>query len=136
MNEDLLKTLLGLRTDPTLAVVLYKQLFMGRYWVLVQKPVGSIESMSFLTYPTQDKIRELPAFTASDRRLVSELASTAGDAEGVQIEGSQLWPRMLDVVKTRECEVAIDPGEKYSIRLTREMILGMVIQYGSKQVRE
>ena len=43
MNADLLVTLMGLRVDPSLAVILYKQLFEGCYWVLVQKPVVNIE---------------------------------------------------------------------------------------------
>jgi type III secretion system (T3SS) SseB-like protein len=132
MNEDLLETLRALRSDPTRAVVLYEQLFRGRYWVLAQKPAEKLENMFFLTYPTRNEKRELPTFTAGNRELLSKLISQATDAVVVEIEGSRMWPRMYDVVKEGNCFVAVDPGEQYGIRLTKEMILGMINMYGTQ----
>ncbi|HTS17784.1 MAG TPA: SseB family protein [Verrucomicrobiae bacterium] len=131
MNEELLRTLRGLPKDPTLAVILYKQLFEGRYWALVQKPGGDLARMLFLTYPTRDGLRELPVFTAQDRRLLSKFSTEEPGAMTAELEGRSMWPRMLDIVKTRECEVAVDPTEQYGIRLTREMILAMISMYGT-----
>lgn len=76
-------------------------------------------------------MRELPAFTNQDRKLLAELASQLADVEILQVDGKRLWTRMLDIVKTSVYEVAIDPGESHGIRLTKEMILGMVNKYGS-----
>ncbi len=131
MNSELLKTLKGLRADPTLVVDLYPQLFNAQFWVLVQQPSGPLEEAMFLTYPTKDGIQELPIFTESNHKLLAQLVSLAGDAEVLPVEGNRLWPRLLDVVKTKVCEAAVDPGDVYGIRLTREMILGMVSKYGS-----
>jgi hypothetical protein len=44
-----------------------------------------------------------------------------------------LWKRLLDIVVTGQCEVAIDPMEAHGIRLTREMILSMVSKYSEGQ---
>jgi type III secretion system (T3SS) SseB-like protein len=131
VNSELLKTLKGLRADPTLAVDLYPQLFNAQFWVLVQQSSGPIEDAMFLTYPTKDGIQELPVFTDSNHKLLVELLSLAADAEVLPVEGDRLWPRLLDVVKTKVCEAAVDPRDVYGIRLTREMILGMVNKYGS-----
>ena len=131
VNLELLKTLKGLRADPTLVSNLYHELFNARLWVLVQQPVRAIEDMLFLTYPTKDGVRELPAFTAPDRELLVQLVSRTKDADVQRIEGKRLWSRLLGIVKTGVCEVAVDPGEVHGICLTREMILGMLNKYGS-----
>jgi hypothetical protein len=131
MNDDLLKTLHGLRQDRTLAIVLYEQLFKGRFWALIQKPVVSLEKMFFLNYPTPDDKRELPIFTADNRKLLLQLTSQFPDSVVVGTEGGNLWPRLLDVVSNvTNCDVAVDAGEQYGIRMTKEMILGMISIYG------
>lgn len=131
MNEQLLDTLRGFRTDLGLVVGLYRQLFEGRFWVLAQRPAERLETMLFLTYPTQDGIRELPVFTARDRSLLLQFTADLPDCVSIDVEGARLWPRLLEIVRTRECEAAVDPGEDYAIRVTREMILGMVSKFGT-----
>ena len=85
--------------------------------------------MAFLTYPTADRIRELPVFTAPDRATLAQLAAESG-AKTVEVDGISLWPRLLDIVKTGETEAAVDAGENYSIRLNLQMILTMVRVHG------
>jgi hypothetical protein len=133
MNEQLLETLRGFRQDLGLVVVLYQQLFEGRFWVLAQRPAEQLETMLFLNYPAQGGVRELPVFTARDRGLLTKFTAEVPDCMMVEIEGARLWPRLLDIVRTRELEAAVDPGEQYGIRLTREMILGMISQYETAQ---
>jgi len=131
MNKSLIKTLCDFRNDVTLVIGLYQQLFNSRFCVLAKKPAEDLQTMLFLTYPTKDGIRELPVFTEPHRDLLLNLSTELLDAITIEIDGKDLWPKMLDIVKTDECEVAIDPGEHYGIRLTQEMILGMVCQYGT-----
>ncbi|TAL28573.1 MAG: hypothetical protein EPN97_14475 [Alphaproteobacteria bacterium] len=71
-------------------------------------------------------MRELPIFTDPKHHLVSQLSAQTADSMVIEAEGKSLWPRMLNIVVTGECEVAVDPGEEHGIRITREMILGMV----------
>jgi hypothetical protein len=119
----LLDTLKALPTDPSRAVDLYSQLYAASLIALVQAgSEANLGSALFLTYPTRDKIRELPLFTS--REFV--LANLPADAVSITVSGSALWPRLLDIVKTGECEAAVDPGQKHGIRLKREMILGMI----------
>ena len=82
--------------------------------------------MEFLTYPSSG-MRELPLFTHPD----FVLSLDAPGAVLVHVQGQLLWPRLLDVVKTRECEAAVDPGQAHGVRLTREMIVGMVVTQGA-----
>ena len=122
----LLDTLKALPTDPARAVELYSQLYAASFIVIVQAGTeASLSSALFLTYPTPDDIRELPVF--SGREFV--LPNLPADAVSVTVAGSALWPRLLSVVKTGECEAAVDPGQTHGIRLRHEMILGMVSQY-------
>ncbi len=131
MNEELVQTLTQLRHDSSVAVDLYRQLFQGHYWALVQRADVPIQAMSFLTYATKDHIQELPVFTSQELPLLSRLESQ-GKSIRTYMTGPNLWSRMLDIVKTGQCEVAVDPGEKHGIRLTAEMVLGMISKYGSK----
>src|SRR5947208_2075606 len=130
MNDDLVANLQALRRDPAVVVNLYKQLFNARLVALVTDPTVPLKSLSFLTYPTPDGIRELPVFTSGERTILSRLEADGG-ARRVELDGTGFWLRMLDVVRTGECEVAVDAGEEYGIRITREILLGMVNQYGS-----
>jgi hypothetical protein len=131
MNNALIETLKGLRRDPALSVILYKQLFMGRFWAIAKKSTGKLENLSFLTYPSADNVRELPVFIDPKRHLLTEICSKLSDSMIIEVEGKSLWPRMLDIAKTGECVIAVDPGEEHGIRLTQEMILGMVKAYGN-----
>jgi hypothetical protein len=128
-NAELLRLLRGLRADPTLTVPLHESLFSAQLWALIEAP-APIADMSFLSYPSRDGLRELPVFTAEDRALLRQLAAESG-ALPTEVSGPAFWPKMLDVAKTGECEVAVDPGEAHGIRVTLQMALGMVQMYGS-----
>jgi hypothetical protein len=124
--STLLDTLKALSTDPSRVVDLYPQLYSASFIAFAQ--IGSEANLSsalFLTYPTQDEIRELPLFTS--REFV--LPNFPAEAVPITVPGSALWLRLLDIVKTGECEAAVDPGQKHGIRLKQEMILGMVSKY-------
>jgi hypothetical protein len=130
MNDALIETLKGMKKDPALAVILCEQLFRGRFWAIAQKSTDDLGNLAFLTYPSGGNVRELPVFSDPKRHLLTELSSELGDSMIIEVEGKNLWPRMLDTVKTGECEIAVDPGEEHGVRLTREMVLGMVNTYG------
>jgi hypothetical protein len=91
--------------------------------------------MAFLTYPAEDRVRELPAFTSANRTLLSQLQHNCDGVACLEVRGEDMWPRMLDIIQTGHCEVAVDPGEQHGVRITREMILGMVNTYGRKDPR-
>lgn len=115
--------LTGLRKDPTLVAQLYGQLFDAKYFSLVRKGTEhSLSATEFLTYNAKDGIKELPLFTA-DKFIISNLPH---QTMAIQLGGRLFWTRLLDVVETGKCEVAIDPGQPHGIRLTKEMILGMI----------
>jgi hypothetical protein len=127
MTTALIETLNGLQTDPTLVVNLYKQLFDATFFALVQEGTEkSLDTMQFLTYSTTDNIRELPLFT-DDKFILQNLAR---DAKTIKLGGTQFWTRLLDIIETGKCEVAINAGQAHGIRLNKEMILGMIGMYG------
>jgi hypothetical protein len=127
--DELLNTLKALASDPSKAIDLYRQLYPATFITFVQRgSETTLEAHSFLTYATATDIRELPLFTL--REYV--LTGFPDEALLVQMDGPHLWPRLLDVVETGKCEVAVDPGQPHGIRLNREMILGMTMQYGSR----
>ncbi|MEZ0260489.1 MAG: SseB family protein [Alphaproteobacteria bacterium] len=131
INHELIKTLEGLKNDPSLALALYQQLFFGHFWVIIPQSTGDVLDGGFLTYDGAGNIRELPFFTSPERHLLSQLHSQQNDSTIVEVEGKVLWPKMLDIVSRGELEVAVDPGEAHGIRITREMILGMVKLHGN-----
>jgi len=131
MNEELIDTLGRLQSDPTVVVDLYPQLYGARFWVISQASEKK-EPIQFLTYATGDEARELPAFTLSSRSLLSDLASQAPAARIQEVDGPFFWARILLLLQSESFFVAVDPGEKHGIRLTREMILGMVSLSASK----
>ena len=128
MNKALIETLQALPTDSSRVVDLYSQLYGGSYLVPVQAgSETSLETALFLIYPTPDGIRELPIFTSRDYVL----NNLPDNALFTTVRGADLWPRLLDVVKsTGNCEVAVDPGQSHGIRLSVSMILGMISSYG------
>jgi hypothetical protein len=126
MNEQLLVTLRGLKKNPALAIELYDQLFSARFWALVADPTVELSTMSFLTYPCPDGIRELPIFTAPNHPLMTHFGEASPPPATVELEGEELWLRMLEVVENKKTQVAVDPGDVHGIRISREMILGMV----------
>ena len=127
MIDELLETLRALKSDPGRAVELYQQLYRETFFAVVQaESEKDLDSYLFLNYPTADGLRELPLFTKPE----FVLPGMPDEASVVQINGPELWPRLLDIVETRKIEAAVDPGQPHGIRLTREMILGMTAQYG------
>ena len=128
MASPLLDTVVALRRDPTRVVVLYAQLYASRFFVQVQAgSEADIRSALFLTYDTRDNIKELPIYTS----LEAVLPGVPSDAVTISVDGPTLWPRLLNVIQTGQCEAAVDPGAPHAIRVTREMILGMVRQYAT-----
>lgn len=124
--STLLNTLNALPDDPNRVIDLYSQLYAASFIALVQAGSESdLGSALFLTYPAQDQIRELPLFTHSE----FVLPNFPVEAVAITVPGSALWPRLLDIVKTGECEAAVNPGQKHGIRLQHEMILGMISQF-------
>lgn len=127
--SSLLDTLMGLRKDPTLVLQLYKQLFESEFYAIVELGTdNSIDEMSFLTYETLDKISELPLFT--DEKFIPVSLSKGSIIS--QVEGIELWQRLLNIVENGKCEIAINPLQEHGIRLKREMILGMISKYGEQ----
>ena len=128
MNE-LFETLKALRSDPSRAVDLYGQLYHASFFAFVKSGSEStLDAHLFLTYPSSGDVRELPLFTLRD----FVLDGFPEDALLININGPQLWLRLLEIVETGKCEAAVDPGQSHGIRLNREMILGMMAQYGPR----
>ena len=126
MNENLIIILKNLKSDPTQVVLLYERLYKSNFIALVRPNTeGQLNTMEFLTYPTVDEIGELPIFTSS------QYVYDFGQAHPILIEllGKDLWPKLSDIIKTGTLEVAVDPGQDHGIRLTTEMILGMISMY-------
>ena len=127
MTSELLDTLGALRKKPARAVELYEQLYRARFVAVVQRgSEAALESMLFLTYDTKDGVQELPIFTRDE----FVLDGLRDDSVRVTLKGPALWPRLLDIVETGRCEIAVDPGQAHGIRMRREMVLGMVSKYG------
>jgi hypothetical protein len=127
MNSDLVGTLKALSTDPARVVDLYRQLYAGSFVVPVQE--GSERDLGtalFVTYPCPDGARELPVFTSLDYVL----KDMPIEVVLVTVNGNALWPRLLELVRTAKCEVAVDPGQVHGIRLRETMILGMIRSHG------
>jgi hypothetical protein len=126
MQDELVSTLQSLRTDPSCVVSLYEQLAKAQFLALVRTGTElDVASMQFLTYPSSGEVRELPLFTRPNFVLPLDVQ----DAVSVTVQGNLLWPRLLDIIKTGECEAAIDPGQVHGIRLTKEMVSGLVSAY-------
>jgi hypothetical protein len=115
-----------LKADPTAVVELYPNLTKEIYSVLVRPSSGTeLAVMEFLTYPSLGDVRELPAFTGDKWSLLKHLQQQS-EAEIISVDGLSLFKRLLDVVKEREVELAINPGWEYGIRLTRPMLLSAI----------
>lgn len=129
MTISLLDTLNRLVTDKSVVFNLYKQLFEAEFIALVLKGTESdIHKMAFLTYYTSDDFRELPIFT-ENKFVVSDLDQ---ESVPVRVGKSSLWSRLLEIIETGKCEVAINPGQEHAIRINKEMILGMISLYGAE----
>jgi hypothetical protein len=131
LQDVLVDTLQNIRADPSRVATLYEQLAQAQFLSLVRAGTqNDLALMQFLTYPTPDKVSELPLFTRKEFVLPLDVP----EAVPVVIPGNALWLRLLDIIKTGVCEVAVDPGQPHGIRLTREMVLGMVNDYISPKV--
>ena len=127
-DAEVVQLLRGLRDDPATVPQLYEALFFARLWVLAQE-AAPIESVGFLTYKARDGIVELPVFTSPERSGLRELASQSG-AKPLEFDGLTLWPRLFEVVKPGQSQVAVDVGEPHGIRFRSDMILTMLREHG------
>jgi hypothetical protein len=128
MNSELIGTLKSLRNDPARVVDLYRQLYQGTFIAIVQSGTeNEVSLMSFLTYDTRDTIKELPIFTRQEFVINFPVRVTQ-----IFLDGHILFPRLLDIIQTGICEVAVDPLQPHGIRLKKEMILGMISEYGKR----
>jgi hypothetical protein len=108
-------------------IELHAPLYAGSFLVPVRAgSEAAVASAAFYTYACRDNVRELPVFTRRDFVFADLPAAVVL----ISVPGSALWPRLLDIVKAGECEAAVDPGQEHGVRLRREMILGMVAEYG------
>jgi hypothetical protein len=127
MNADLVRTLKALPTEPARVVDLYPQLYAGTFVAPVQAgSEGDLGTAAFWIYPSTDGARELPIFTSRG----SLLENVPADTVLVTVKGEALWPRLLELVRAEQCEVAVDPGQSHGIRMSKEVILGMISAYG------
>jgi SseB protein N-terminal domain len=127
--SSLLDTLNNLVTDKTIVVHLYKQLFESEFIALVRKGTeNTLSEMEFLTYYSDDGIRELPLFTDS-KFVIKDLDPNSVE---VKVGNQALWERLCDLIETSKCELAINPGQPHGIRINKEMIFGMISMYGIK----
>lgn len=127
MSETLTRTLQDLITDKTVVVRLYEEIFVSRFFTLIKTgPNDRWDKVSFLAYETTDKISAIPLFT--DESFI--FGSYPDTATKVEIWGQPLWEKLLTIVETGKCEIEIDPGQPHGIRLTKEILLGMIAQYG------
>jgi hypothetical protein len=63
------------------------------------------------------------------RSAILLLENIPVDTVVVTVKGEALWPRLLELVRAEQCEVAVDPGQSHGIRVSKEMILGMISTY-------
>jgi hypothetical protein len=126
IQDALVDTLQNIKADPSRVVVLYEQLAQAQFLALVRSGTQhDVGLMQFLTYPSRSDIHELPLFSRQEFVLPLE----APEAVQVSVPGNLLWPRLLNIIETGKCEAAVDPGQNHGIRLTREMVLGMVTSH-------
>jgi type III secretion system (T3SS) SseB-like protein len=134
-DVEVVRLLRGLRDDPATVPKLYESLFFARLWVLTQE-AAPIERVGFLTYTAADGIIEVPVFTSPERSALRKLVAQSG-ATPVEFDGIALWPRLFEVVKPGDSEVAVDVGEPYGMRFRSDMILIMLRVHGNNvQLRE
>ena len=127
MASSLNEILFNLRSDPTLAIKLYEELYISKFFVLIRPGTQhKVELMEFVTYQSEDEIKELPIFTSND--FIIEFPDAQYSI--VEVNGKVLWPRLLEIIKPGISEVSVNPGQNHCIRLNNSMILGMISMYG------
>jgi hypothetical protein len=123
MNADLIDTLKALPNDPSRAVDLYPQLYAGTFLLPVKaSSEASLGTALFLTYPCADGLRELPLFTSKE----FVLKNLPEDVVFITASGTDLWQKLIEVLKPGGVAVAVDPGQTHGIRLHENMILGIL----------
>jgi hypothetical protein len=150
----------ALPTDPALVFELYPQLYASSFLVPIQLgSEADIETALFMIYAATDGILEVPIFTSVDCVFDSlpaeavlvtangdalwpqllELLRSEASSQDLPIGAGAIWttsnagPASISSSTTRsspKCEVAVDPGQSHSVRLTKETILGMIRAYG------
>lgn len=127
MSETLIQTLRELITDKTVVVRLYQEVFYSRFFTFIKGgEIDTWDNIFFCIYDTSDKITAIPLFT--NEEFAFDIYSE--NAVRVEIWGQPFWEKLLTIVETGNCEIEIDPGQPHGIRINKEMLLGMVAQYG------
>ena len=123
MNTLFLDSLKVLQSDPSRVIDFYDKLYHSSYVAMVQRGTEhEVSSMLFLTYNRKDEVWELPIFT-KDEFMPEDLPF---ETCRVPLKGQDLFPRLLDVMMPNDFEIAVDPCQPHGVRLTREMVQGMV----------
>jgi hypothetical protein len=124
-TERVEQLLAKLKLNPATVIELYPLLAKIEYRVLIAPTSGdSLDQMLFLTYPTADSIRELPAFTSDSFSLLISLRQEF-KSKIVQVPGRVLFEHLIEkniVAYEGDTVLAVNPGSEYSIRLSREIL--------------
>lgn len=127
MQHSLIEILIELKTNPSVVVELYEKIFCSKFLAIVRKETeDNLNVTEFSSYETRDGIFEIPLFT--ENKFIFE--NFADDAIVAEFGGLALWKRLLEILENKNIQIAINPGQSHGIRLTKEMILGMVNVYG------
>ena len=134
MSHELVALMQELRSDPTAAVRLYRVLYEARYWVPIRDG-APLSAVSVLAHRNRDKRLEIPVFTSPDCALLGRLVAAFPGHSSTPLDGGPMWRMLLDRLENGDV-VDVDPGENHVVRLTRTMVLGMVMQYGDESTRD
>ena len=127
INKDLIKALHDLKTDATDATYLYELILQSQLYSIVRMGTeNDIKKAEFLNYPSIDGVLELPLFTRLELALNFAKKFSSDDNIIFSYSCIPMWKQLYDLIKDSKCQVAIDPGENYGIRLNASMILGML----------
>jgi hypothetical protein len=129
MTNVLTDTLNRLKTNPTLVIELYEQIFNAKFFTVVRK--GSEEypfgDMQLAIYNAPDGVNEFFLFT--EEKLVPAILLEQNSI--IKVFGQSFWSKIYLMMVKAKFQVTINPIGVNGIRLTKEMILGMIGQYGT-----
>jgi hypothetical protein len=129
MNNQLIEILEKLKSDVSVVVYLYEELYNANFFVLTRPETElKLELLEFLTYPAEDQIIELPIFTKKE--FILEFPEI--NYSVTEVVGAQMWPSLISVINNEKLQVAVDPGQSHGIRLTKQMIAGMISMYNDR----
>ena len=127
LQHSLTEILIELKTNPIVVLKLYEKLFGANLFAIIRKGTETnLNICEFSSYETPDEIYEIPLFT--ENKFLFE--SFSEDAIVIEFCGLLLWQRLIQILENKNIRIAINPGQTHGIRLTKEMVLGMVNVYG------